>query len=86
MMLKPEDIAALLRLEGSGSDGVYDAAHPSEGVRRLRRTDMLAQVRETCEDELNKGAYEHLEALAKVLGDGVRDGESRARNWMVVKG
>lgn len=74
MAMSPEDVAALLQREGSGlSPDAYDETPQPDGARQ-QRTEALAAVLDSCREATQQNS-EQLEAMAKNLGDGGRDGE-----------
>ncbi|KAF9775120.1 hypothetical protein IL306_006816 [Fusarium sp. DS 682] len=69
MVMTPQDVAALIQREGSGtSPETYDAANESQDAVS-KRTNLLSPVLET----LKQQDPASLEATAKALGDGSRD-------------
>jgi hypothetical protein len=71
MSMSPQDVAVLIQREGSGASlETYDAANEPEGAV-LKRTKLLSSVLET----LKQQDPPSLEATAKALGDGSRDGK-----------
>lgn len=70
MSMSPQDVAVLIQREGSGaSPETYDAANESDDAV-VKRTKLLSSVLET----LKQQDPSSLEATAKALGDGSRDG------------
>lgn len=71
MASTPQDVAALIQREGSGvSPDAYDASNEAQDTV-TRRTKLLSPVLEA----LKTQDASTLEATAKALGDGSRDGK-----------
>ncbi|KAL2690028.1 hypothetical protein Neosp_004096 [[Neocosmospora] mangrovei] len=72
MAMSPEEVIALLQMEGSGlSPDAYDETkEPADA--RPKRIQSLSSVLETCQ-QASKQPEQDLEAVAKALGDGSRD-------------
>lgn len=74
MAMSPEEVIALLQREGSGlSPDTYDETKEPEDARS-KRIQLLSSVLETCQ-QAYKQPEPDLEAVAKALGDGSRDGK-----------
>lgn len=74
MVMSPEEVISLLQQEGSGlSPDTYDETKEPEDARP-KRTKLLSDVLETCQ-QVSKQPESDLEAIAKALGDGSRDGK-----------
>lgn len=74
MAMSPEEVIALLQREGSGlSPDTYDETKEPEDARP-KRIQLLSSVLETCQ-QASKQPEPDLEAIAKALGDGSRDGK-----------
>lgn len=75
MASTPQDVAALIQQEGSGvSPDAYDASNEAQDAV-TRRTKLLSPVLEA----LKTQDASTLEATAKALGDGSRDGQLFSR-------
>lgn len=68
-----EDIAALLQREGSAlSPDEYDET-PQPGGARQRRTELLKNVLDACQEAWNSKSAQ-IDLIAEKLADGSRDG------------
>ena len=77
MGVTPQDVTLLLQREGSGqSPDTYDKANESQDAVS-KRTNLLFPVLET----LKQQDPTSLEAIAKALGDGSRDGENKPEHF-----
>jgi hypothetical protein len=74
MTVTPQDVTVLIQSEGSGvSPEAYDAANETQGAIS-KRTNLLSPVLEALKSQEDPAT---LEAIAKALGDGSRDGKLR---------